>query len=361
MFEIPRQPTTPETASRPPSVPGANPERPELRHLRADTGYVRHEPDAFTPPAVADYQRLHILRPSREQTDTPTPPATADHQRPDILRPSRHQTDTPTPPATADHQHPDILRPSQHQTDTEIDLERASPRNEEGDVMPEAQASDGDLSEELRGAAGKVGTQPRSTRLPSPPAVVARRRAPTDRPETAQRDTPAPPRPVDATPEDRPAPDSEVVGAISPIELPPGPNGHSDGVGGAENDEQPEPGKARGVVVPIDRLTGHFVDVGMSGLESSLWKVGEELADRLHSVGPQVVRGLYLTKQVVEMFKGHQSGDGFYFKVSAPGLDLPSGWSSSSGSASGACTATRRVMGSERKSRSSSRGSPIWT
>jgi hypothetical protein len=107
--------------------------------------------------------------------------------------------------------------------------------------------------------------------------------------------------------------------------LPPGPDGLSDGICGAEDGEQPERDKARGVTTPVDWLTRQFVDVGMSGLESSLWKVGEELADRLHPVGPQVVRGLYLTKQIVEMLKGYRSGDGFYFKVSVPGLDLPLG------------------------------------
>jgi hypothetical protein len=78
-------------------------------------------------------------------------------------------------------------------------------------------------------------------------------------------------------------------------------------------------------VTPRDWLAGQLIDIGTTGLESTLWKIGEEVASQLHPLGPQVVRGLYVTKQLAAALKGLRSGDGFYFKVSAPGLDLPAG------------------------------------
>ncbi|MBL7260017.1 hypothetical protein [Paractinoplanes lichenicola] len=78
-------------------------------------------------------------------------------------------------------------------------------------------------------------------------------------------------------------------------------------------------------IVPLDWLAGHLVDVGATGLESALWKIGEETAEHFQESGPQVVRGLYLAKQLVTVFSGLRSGDGFYLKFSVPDLDLPAG------------------------------------
>ena len=78
-------------------------------------------------------------------------------------------------------------------------------------------------------------------------------------------------------------------------------------------------------ILPRDRLLGQLVDIGRTGLESTLWKGAEVAAAGLHPLGPCVVRGLYLSKQVIAAFKGMQAGDGFYFKVAVPGLNLPMG------------------------------------
>lgn len=123
-------------------------------------------------------------------------------------------------------------------------------------------------------------------------------------------------------PESGRRPELSARGAIPPVESPSVPDALSDVIGVTEGHEQEE---RIGVITPVDWLTGQFVDVGMSGLESSLWTVGDKLAGQLHPVGPQVVRWLYLTKQVVEMFKRYRSGDGFYVKFSVPDLDLPPG------------------------------------
>jgi hypothetical protein len=88
-----------------------------------------------------------------------------------------------------------------------------------------------------------------------------------------------------------------------------------------ETPRQPTEPEIAALPPPVPRATQRGLASHWRAQRSATWAP----TDRLHPVGPQVVRGLYLTKQIVEMLKGYRSGDGFYFKVSVPGLDLPLG------------------------------------
>ncbi|WP_433294627.1 hypothetical protein ACQP2F_33590 [Actinoplanes sp. CA-030573] len=72
-----------------------------------------------------------------------------------------------------------------------------------------------------------------------------------------------------------------------------------------------------------DFLTGYIADLAGSGLETLLWHTAEGLAATFVPGGAFVIRGVYLTKQLYSMLTGLQSGRGFMFKMSVPGLNLP--------------------------------------
>lgn len=72
-----------------------------------------------------------------------------------------------------------------------------------------------------------------------------------------------------------------------------------------------------------DFLTGYIVHLAQSGLETLLWYTAEGLAATFVPGGAFVMRGVYLTKQLYDVLTGLQSGRGFIFKMSVPGLNLP--------------------------------------
>lgn len=115
-------------------------------------------------------------------------------------------------------------------------------------------------------------------------------------------------------------------------------------------------------------VTGFVVDLAESGLQSLLWRVGEAASLHISPVGPAIVRGIYLGKQLHDAIVGLKRGEGFFFTLTVPGLDLESGGFSprasnswrrygSAANARGRC----RGCGSAVKSRSSNRGPIRWT
>ena len=83
---------------------------------------------------------------------------------------------------------------------------------------------------------------------------------------------------------------------------------------------------------PDNLPTKFVVNLINSGLESALWRTAEVLSAQIAPVGPSVVRSVYLGRQLYTALRGLDSGDGFRFKLTIPGLDqlpgapVPEGW-----------------------------------
>lgn len=80
------------------------------------------------------------------------------------------------------------------------------------------------------------------------------------------------------------------------------------------------------VPVPAEhrlRAPNPGVEFVQTGLERLAWQAADTVSAGLSPLGPVVVRGLYIGKQIVTMVQGTCNGDGFNLKVSIPGMDLP--------------------------------------
>jgi len=72
---------------------------------------------------------------------------------------------------------------------------------------------------------------------------------------------------------------------------------------------------------PDDRaVDGRFLDFTRGGLESLGWRAAEIASLQLSPLGPVVVRSLYLSRQALQAVRGVTEGEGFYLKVTVPGL-----------------------------------------